>query len=486
MSPEEPLRALAASRGEAWLVGGALRDRLLGRATTDYDVAVVGDPASLARTLARQAGGHAFLLSEGFGGWRVVARHGDWQVDVLPVVGGGIETDLAARDFTVNALALPLGALAASMPNFLATGVQPLVLSSIPGLIDPYEGLADLRARLLRMVSAQAFERDPLRTLRLARQVSELAFASDPATRDAARRSVARIQNVAAERVFGEFKRIICSDRPLAGLDEMDAMAATEVVLPELVALRGVRQSQYHHLDVYQHTRAVLSETIALVRDPDRAFGQYGRAVGAFLEQPLSNELTRAQALRFGALLHDIAKPPTRAVTADGRVTFLDHDVRGAELVNEVLGRMRASERLRQHVAALTKYHLMLGFLVHRAPLGRRVIYRYLHDSEPVQIDVTALSVADRLATRGEGSGRAIESHLGVARQVIAEALDWSASPPRAPIRGDELARRLGIRPGPELGRILEQLREASFAGEVRTRDEALELAARLHRREPE
>lgn len=483
MNSEEPLRALAATPGEAWLVGGALRDLMLGRPTTDYDVAVAGDPASLARTLARQAGGHAFLLSEGFGGWRVVARRRDWQVDVLPVVGGGIEKDLAARDFTVNALALPLRALATSIPDFLATGVQPRVADGLPGLIDPYQGLADLRGRLLRMVSAQAFERDPLRTLRLARLVSELAFAVDPAAREAARRSVARIQLVAAERVFGEFKRIVSSDRPLAGLDEMDTVGATEVVLPELAALRGVRQNQYHHLDVYQHTRAVLTETMELVRDPRRAFGQYGEAVRAFLEQPLSDDLTRAQALRFGALLHDIAKPPTRAVTSEGRVTFLDHDVRGAELASEVLGRLRASERLRQHVAALTKYHLTLGFLVHRAPLGRREIYRYLHDSEPVQIDVTALSIADRLATRGEGSGRAIDNHLAVARQVIAEALHWSTAPPRAPIRGDELARRLGIRPGPELGRILEELREASFAGEVRTRDEALELAARLHRR---
>ncbi|MBV8942607.1 MAG: hypothetical protein JO240_12840, partial [Solirubrobacterales bacterium] len=214
---------------------------------------------------------------------------------------------------------------------------------------------------------------------------------------------------------------------------------------------------------------------------PEPTFADYGPAVGVFLSQPLADELTRAQALRFGALLHDIARPSSAGV-ADGRATSMVQDVDGAVLASAVLGRMRASERLRQHVAALTEHHRMFEFLVRQAPLHRREIYRYLHGSEPVQIDVTLLGLADRLATWSEPSAPAVQSQLGVARQVVAEALAWSARPPRPPLRGDELVRRLGIPPGPELGRILEQLREASFAGEVSSRDEALELAARLYR----
>ena len=130
----------------------------------------------------------------------------------------------------------------------------------------------------------------------------------------------------------------------------------------------------------------------------------------------------------------------------------------------------------------LQRHHLRLGFLVHAAPLDRHQIYRYLLETEPVQVDVTLLSVADRLATRGEDSERAIGRHLTLARELVGEALAWIAQPPRAPVRGDEIARALGIKPGPELGRILSELREASFAGDVHTRDEALELAAALHR----
>jgi putative nucleotidyltransferase with HDIG domain len=478
MNGQDPLGALASVAGKAWLVGGALRDRLLGRATADYDVAVQGDPGPLARALSRQTGGYAFMLSEGFGGWRVVARGRDWQVDLLPIAQGRIETDLAARDFTINALAMPIESLADSR------GFAGTVDSA--ELVDPFGGVPDLHAGRLRMVSQDGFDRDPLRVLRLARLKCELGFAVDGNTREAARGRAARLEGVAAERNFAEFKRIVCCDRALDGLAEMDALGATDVVLPELTALRGVIQSPYHHLDVYEHTQAVLAETIALQRDLEPAFGEHAGGVETVLAEPLADDLTRGQALRLGALFHDIAKPRTREVIAEGRVTFMGHDVAGAALVGEVLGRLRASERLRQHVAALTEHHLALGFLVHHTPLERREIYRYLRACQPVEVDVTVLSVADRLATRGEAvRERAIESHLALARELVAQALAWRAAPPRPPIRGDELAQALQITPGPELGRLLEELREASFAGEIHTREEALELASRLHERSP-
>jgi putative nucleotidyltransferase with HDIG domain len=442
-------------------VGGALRDRLLGRPTADFDVAVEGDRAGLARELARRMGGHAFPLSEGFGGWRVVSRRRTWQVDLLALAGGSIAADLGARDFTVNALAQTLGS---------------------DEVIDPFGGLADLKERRLRMVSPAAFEQDPLRVLRLARLACELEFSVDEPTRVAAGENAAGLQRVAAERIFYELKRIVSADHAVYGLEQMDAANATAVVLPELERLRGVEQSQYHHLDVHEHTRAVLAETIALERDLEPAFGEHAEALGRFLKLPLAEDLTRAQALRFGALLHDVAKPETRDLAPSGRVTFIGHDERGARLAGEMLVRLRASERLREYVAALARHHLRLGFLVHAAPLDRREIYRYLLETEPVPVDVTVLSVADRLATRGAAvRARAIEGHLALARELVGEGLAWAAAPPQAPVRGDELARELGIEPGPELGRLLAKLREAAFAGEVRSRAEAIELAATLH-----
>jgi poly(A) polymerase len=464
MAPERDPLALAreALHGRrAWLVGGAVRDRLLGRATFDLDVVVAGPVEPAAKALGRAGGAAAFPLSDAFGVWRVVAHDRGWQVDLLPVNGVTIEEDLAARDFTVNAIAEPL------------TGGE---------AIDPFGGREDLAAGRLRMVSARAFAADPLRVLRAARLVCELHLEPDPDTRASAAARAGALSKVAPERVFGELKRIVVAPEALRGLDEMDRLGATPIVLPELEALRGVEQSAYHHLDVYDHTLAVLEQAIAIERDPERVFGDQGGDVAGFLAEPLADDLDRAGALRFGALLHDAAKPATRAVTAEGRVTFIGHDRVGADLSRAVLARLRASERLRAHVAALTLNHLRLGFLVHRQPVDRRGIYGYLTASAPVAADVTVLSVADRLATRGRKSDEAITKHVALARRMIAEALRFERERPAPLVRGDDLAAELGIGPGPEVGRLLDELAEAQFAGEVTTRDEALELVRTLAR----
>ena len=455
----DPVKDLASITTDGWLVGGAVRDRLIGRPTTDYDVAVGQDPRELSRVLARATDGHAFRLSEEFGSWRVVARDHSWQLDLLPLAGESIEADLARRDFTINAIAEPLA------------GGEP---------VDPFDGVDDLRAGRLRMVSARALAEDPLRTLRLARLACELAFSVEDNTLAAAREHASGLQVVAGERVFAELRRIVTADRALEGLELMDAIGATGVVLPELTELRGVEQSSYHHLDVLDHTRQVLAETIALEREPERWLGEHADAVRNVLAEPLANELTRGGALRFGALLHDVAKPQTRRVTPEGRVTFIGHDVTGAAVAVSVLSRLRASERLTEHVAALARHHLRLGFLVREMPLDRRAIYRYLRACEPVEVDVTLLSVADRLATRGRGSQEAIGRHLELARQLLGEALRWRAERPRPPVGGNVLRHELGLPPGPELGRILTELEEASFVGEVTSSEEAIARAREL------
>jgi poly(A) polymerase len=454
-----PLDELAQLADGAWLVGGAVRDRLLGRATGDYDVAVAVDARQVARKLASATRAHAFELSEGFGAWRVTARDRSWQVDLLPLAGETIEQDLGKRDFTINAIAEPLGG---------------------GSLVDPRDGLADLRARRLRMVSPRAFAADPLRSLRLARLACELDFEVETDTAAAARACAPALTGVAAERIFAEIKRTVIAERALDGLTLMDTLGVTDVVLPELTRLHGVEQSRYHHLDVHHHTRAVLAETIDLERDPERWLGEHAPAVASLVQEPLANELTRGQALRFGALFHDVAKPQTRNVTSEGRITFMGHDAAGAEVAAAALGRLKASDRLRDHVAALTRHHLRLGFLVHEMPLSRRAVYRDLHDCAPVEVDVTLLSVADRLATRGRGSDVAIERHLQLARELLGEALAWRANPPRPPVRGDELARAVGLAPGPQIGRVLAELEEASFAGEIASADEAIEWAREL------
>ncbi|MCW2958087.1 MAG: polynucleotide adenylyltransferase/metal dependent phosphohydrolase [Solirubrobacterales bacterium] len=449
--------ARAALREEdAWLVGGAVRDRLMGRDVGDVDLVVAGDVKAAARHLALSVGGPCFPLSDAFGAWRVMGPGQSWQVDLCPLREGGIEADLGLRDFTVNAIAEPLDG---------------------GPLLDPYDGAGDLRAHRLRMVDRRAFPDDPLRVLRLARFACELDLVPDAATKQEARDHAASLTGVAGERVFAELKRVLCADTALDGLELMDDLRVTDVILPEVAALRGVAQNRFHHLDVYDHTLAVLQETIDLERDPGTVFGdEHADAVRAWLAQPLGDGLTRGQAMRFGALLHDIAKPQTRVVHASGVAGFPGHDRLGAEVSRSILTRLRASERTRAFVAALADHHLRLGFLVKHRPLDQRGVHRYLKSCDPVAADVTMLGVADRLATRGDNAQPAIAAHLELARQVIGPALAWTAWEDRTPlVRGDVLADALGIRTGPRLGPLLAQIDEARYAGEVD--DEATAIA---------
>jgi poly(A) polymerase len=453
------VREVLAEEG-AWIVGGTVRDALLDRPLRDLDLAVAGDPGPAARAVAKALDAPVFKLSEEFGAWRVVARDRTFTCDLAPLQGTTIEEDLAHRDFAANAIALPLA------------GGEP---------IDPTGGLEDIEQHRLRVLPG-AYESDALRPLRLARLATELGFEPDPETEKLTLASAHAVTGASPERIFAELRRLVIADRVLDGLALADRLGLIAAVLPELAALHGVEQSHFHHLDVHGHTLEVLREQLAIERDPALVFGhELGPRVAALMDEPLADELTRAQALRFAALTHDIAKPATRQVMPNGRVTFIGHDRAGEEVISGICRRLRTSERLREFLGAIARHHLVLGFLVHERPLDRAAIYRYLRTCEPVEVEVTVLSCADRLATRGKNAERAIELHLDLARELMTAALDWrSSGAPKPPVRGNELAKQLGMEPGPELGALLAELAEARYTGEATTADEAVALARKL------
>jgi putative nucleotidyltransferase with HDIG domain len=446
---------------DAWLVGGTVRDALLGGEPLDEpDLIVAGDAERAARAIADRAGAFVFPLSERFGAWRVIARDRSWQSDVA-TVRGTIEEDLGLRDFTINAMAVP------------AEGGG--------GLIDPHGGEPDLRARMVRAVGPRSLADDPLRALRMVRFACDLDFDVEPGTAALAATAAQGMQDVAPERSFYELRRLVAGPAPRRGMDLMDSAGLVAVLLPELEALKGVEQNPYHHLDVWGHTLAVLEQVVEVTSDLVGVLGEAGEGIARELQQPLGDELTRGEALRFGALLHDAGKPATRAVTDEGRVLFWGHDSVGADLARSFGRRMHTSSALAEFVAALAQHHLHLGFLVHEQPLSRRHVYRYMRKCEPVEVEVTVLSVADRLSTLGPRTREeAVEGHMSLARELAREALAWrTGERPRTPVRGDDLIAALGIEPGPEVGRLLGAIDEAAFAGEVRTRDDALALARR-------
>jgi poly(A) polymerase len=462
---------------EAYFVGGLVRDLLLARRTADHDLVVAAEPRPIARCLAAAVGAHCFPLDEERAIWRVVGDR--FQLDLERLQGGGIEADLGRRDLTINALAVPL---------------------DLGRVIDPLGGLGDLAAGRLRAASREAFRSDPLRVVRLARFACELGFKPEEETVTLAAQAAPALAGVAAERILAELVRIVGGPNPPFGMGLLQRTGADRVVLPELVAERGVQQNPYHHLDVYDHTLECLAYAAAL-RDGLRGKNGGWELAGAgeleaFLSSiegvreelaqrlsgPVGDGLDRFGGICFGALLHDIAKPPTKTVGSRGWAAFPGHDLLGARMAEQIVRRLHGSRRLREYLAGLVAHHLRLGFLLHeRDPLAPRTRYAYLRACGPVGVDVTLLSVADRLATRGRNHEQAIAAHLNLAAQILPYALAFEREGlPALPLAGDELARAVGIEPGPLLGELLEELRVAAYAGEVKDRAGAVAVARAL------
>ncbi len=451
-----------AGRDATWVVGGAVRDAALGLEVGDIDLAVSGDPGPTARRIAAALGGYSFELSAEFPTWRAGDREGTWQVDVVTLRGPGIAQDLALRDFTIGAVAVDL-----------ETGVG----------LDPTGGLVDVAAGTIRAVGPGSFSDDPLRLMRAARLAARFGWQIDPATLELGRASADRSREPAGERTLNELCLLMASRDPVAGLAAMEGLGLFDTLLPEVGEMRGVIQGPNHHLDVYGHTVEVLEGVLRIESELDRFVGESASEVADLLEEPLAEGVSRSTGLRLAALFHDCAKPATRK-EADGFISFRGHDRQGADNVLEVFARLKSSRRLAGYVADLTRDHLILGFMVRDRPLSRGQVFDYLKQTEPNSVDVTLLTVADRLAARGTSSiagQEMVAGHLELAREMVGEALSWRrAGQLERFLAGDELAARIGIKPGPDLGRILDELDRAVFCGEVGSASEAVEYARRL------
>ena len=447
--PLDAIRKRAPVPG-AWLVGGSVRDLLLGRPVVDIDLVVDGDPRAVARELARRCGGSPFPLSERHGAWRVVAG-----ADTIDVAAsrGGIDEDLAMRDFTVNAIAMGLDDGAVT---------------------DPFDGRGDLDRRVMRAVSDTAFEDDPLRLLRLPRIAHELGFDVEPATERLARSQAALAGRPSGERIYMEIRRMLCGSRPAEALRLAERLGVLDTVLPEAVPLRGCLQSTYHQLDVWEHTLHVIEAVADIAGHPRHYLPGHADMVEEELGRIVGDDLAAWQALRFAALFHDIRKPQTRQ-EHDGRISFIGHDLEGADTAEEVLSRWKAANAVIRFCRSMVAEHLVLGFAIRHRPLDRRRAYRYLRATEPWPCSSVVLSLGDRLATRGPSSRlRHLRRHAETADELLGLVAAVERETGEPLLRGDEIAEAAGVS-GPEISRLVALLAEEQAAGDVTTREEAVE-----------
>jgi poly(A) polymerase/tRNA nucleotidyltransferase (CCA-adding enzyme) len=439
-----------------FLVGGAVRDAFLGRAPAiDLDVAVGGGAVELARRLA-DALGLAFVpLDLERGAARVVAP--GHRVDLADFRAPTLDGDLAARDFTVNALAVP---------------VRRLVREGRAPVHDPLGGLADLAARRLRLAGPTVLADDPVRVLRAVRLACSLGFQLAAPTRAAIRAAAPDIATVSPERVRDEVLALLSAPETARGLRLADRLGVLTAIFPEVEPMRRTAQPAPHCFDVLEHSLRAVAAADRLVARLS-ALTPFGPELAAHLAEPLGGGISRRQILKLATLLHDVSKPETRR-TVRGRVRFFEHDLLGAARARAIGERLRLPQRAIAVLERLVRHHLRPMHLAASGALTDRARYRFFRDVGAETRDLLLLVLADASAVRGESPFR-LWPRMALVRELLAGWEEQRETARREPLlRGDDVMDRFGLSPGPEVGRLLARAREAQDLGLVSTREEAL------------
>lgn len=476
-------KGAARQEGKIYLVGGCVRDGLLGRPLVDVDLAIEGDARAYAHRIASTMNGTYVPLGERHGVARVVLSEkaqGVQQVDCA-TIEGDILDDLARRDFTVDAMAVDVA-------SFNGNWSQATIL-------DPYNGRRDLAVGTLRMVGPQVLEADPLRLLRGVRLMAEIGLRLEEETATAIKERAQRLTACAPERLREELCRILAAESAAIWIAELDSLGLLDVLLPELAEGKGVLQPKEHHWDVFRHQVETVAAVEALVERrvpgglaaPERAYleagarsGPWHPALEGYFQGQIGN-LTRKTLLKLTALLHDVAKPATKTFEASGRMRFFGHAEVGADVAGKILARLHFSNRETEAVTRMVANHLRPGQWSDGSVPTQRAVHRYFRDLGDVAIDNIFLNMADHLAARGPGLDPLHwQQHVGVADQVLAQHFqqqERTVSPRLA--TGNDLMKAFSLKPGPQVGRLLVEIEEAQASGEVATKEEALALAQR-------
>ena len=439
-------RIFADAGHELYLVGGSVRDALLGRLGSDLDFTTDARPEQMQKMLRSWAdalwdtGIEFGTLGVGKDGDRleITTFRADTydQVSRNPEVrfGDRLEDDLVRRDFTVNAMAV----------RITADG---------PGeFLDPLGGLAALRAKVLDTPSAPevSFGDDPLRMLRAARFVSQLGFSVAPRVLTALFEMAPQLGRITAERVAAELDKLVLGADPVAGIDLMVQTGLGDVVLPEVGAMRMAIDEHHQHKDVYWHSLTVLKQAIALEDEgPDLV-------------------------LRWAALLHDIGKPATRKHEPDGGVSFHHHEVVGAKMVRKRMRALRYSKQMVDDVSQLVYLHLRF----HGYGDGRwtdSAVRRYVTDAGPLLPRLHKLVRADCTTRNKRRAARLQANYDDLEHRIDELAAKEDLARVRPDLDGNEIMQILGIPAGPEVGQAWRYLKELRLDRGPLTHDEAVD-----------
>lgn len=468
---------------EVYLVGGAVRDAYLGLPLHDIDLAVPGDGRPLARQIANAFDGAYYPLDaeRGVGRALIPWEGSQLTVDVAQFRGADLLADLQKRDFTINAAAVRLA-------------------GDLQSVIDPLDGLKDLRSKRLRRCSPESISSDPVRALRAVRASTTYNLLIEPATRQDLKNYASLLGKVSPERLRDEFFQILSSKRPALALDVLSHLGLLAYVVPEAAALHGVHQTPPHQFDVWRHTLMTVERLhdLMLIFSPRRSdkmnsvpalsiavfsLGHLRQQLESHLDHTWPNGRSHRALLLLAALLHDSGKPSTHSVDAEGHIHFYGHERVSAALATERATALHLSKDEITRLTTIIRHHMRPHWLSNDGTPTARSIYRFWRDVGPAGVDICLLAIADYLATYGVTLDQPTwAAYLDNIQKLLDRYYlqHTSAVAPTPLLTGHDLLQSFQLESGPLIGEALEYLREAQATGEIATQQEALDLVQRF------
>jgi tRNA nucleotidyltransferase/poly(A) polymerase/alpha-beta hydrolase superfamily lysophospholipase len=488
----EVVRKLLIKENDVFLVGGAVRDVFLNRTSHDLDFAVKKNAIQLARKVADKLNADFYPLDSDRDTGRVLVKGADGTrqvIDFAAFRGENLDSDLHARDFSINAMAIDLNDLS---------------------LHDPLGGLLDLREKCLRACSDTIFKDDPVRILRAIRLATTFGFRIQPEMRKAMKEDADLLNTASPERQRDELFRILEGPKPATSLKALDLLGALKPVLPELTNLKGVLQTPPHVNDVWSHTLSVISHlesilaTLTAEYHPESAsdyfhgllvlkIGRYRKHISEHFSNVHNSNRTWREILFFSALYHDIAKPEKSVTGMEGRIRFWGHEADGADIVSLRAQKLALSNDEINRLKKIVQNHMRIHYHTRRLAdenklPTRRAIFRFFRDNGEAGVDICLLTLADLWATYDNTlPEKTWETCLDVVRIFLEswwEKKTELIAPPQL-ISGNDLMSALALEPGQEVGLLLDAVREAQVVHELADVDSAMNYAreyqAKLH-----
>ena len=457
---------------QVYLVGGFLRDYVIGRQQNDLDFAVEKEALKVARLFADKIKGAYILLDEDRECARVAKKMKGvvYTFDFANFRDKTFLKDLTLRDFTINTLSINLADINQD------TDIE-------EGMKDYKKGLQAIADKCIKQVSVKVFRDDPLRMMRAFSLKAMLGFRIDEKTLKQIQKEKDLIRAVSPERVREELFKILGSQHTADTIKVMATIGLLEKVIPQIRGMYDCIQGGYHHLDVWNHSLDVVMQLEKILNEDIFRFSlEDQKDIVCYLDEYLAGEHLRRGLIKLAALLHDIGKPDTRKKKPEGGFSFHGHENVGKGICKHIAHRLKFSTRERHALEDMVQMHLRPGYLSNFQNPSDRMIYRYLRDAKDEGISIALLSLADQRATRGPMTTEASQKHHEkICLDLIKKCLAKKREKPFVRlINGEDLIKKIKIKPSPLFKEILMEVEEQQNLGKITTKKEALELAQHI------